>query len=234
MMRKIPTEKNLARLYYELGRIGARSVGEKKKWDYRWKDPESLLALACDWSRFDPRLLEVLVEYGLNHWRQIRPQTLRANMRQMETPQTVGVVASFIQTARPEDKEAEAFWNYVTFDLKPVSPQFYFRDLYTPGSRLARRAALESLAEFRAWGFLARAMIVVDPATKRTVGTWNQEARFNMLRRLFSEQKQIQISDYLEELNHTLSRQQALLDLKSLGAKQKEKGRGAYWVFPFD
>lgn len=232
MKGKIPTYEDLARLYYELGRIGARAVGEKKKWAYRLEDVESLLALACEWSRFDPRLLEVLVEYGLHHWQELRPQALREKMKTMETPQTVGVIASFVQSARPDDKEIQAFWDYLTFGLKPVSPQFYFRDLYAPGSRLARRAVLESLAEFKAWGFLARARIVVDTATKKTVGTWDQEARLNILRRLFSEKKQIQVSDYLEELNHTFSRQQALLDLKSLGAKQKEKGRGAYWVFP--
>lgn len=231
MKHKIPTEKDLARLYYELGQIGARSAGEKKKWDYRLKDVESLLVLACDWSRFDPRLLEILVEYGLNHWREIRPQVLREKMGVMEMPQTIGVVVSFIQTARPEDKELQAFWNYVTFDLKPVPPQFYFRDLYAPGSNLARRATLESLAEFKEWGFLARERIIVDSVTKKTAGTWDQPARLNILRRLFSQNKQIQISDYLEELHHSISRQQALLDLKALGAKQKEKGRIAYWVF---
>lgn len=231
MKTSIPTQGDLARIYYELGQKGARTVGEKKKWAYSVKNLESLFALACEWSRFDPRLLEVLVEYGLHHWKEIRPQRLREEMRKMTTPQTVGVVASFIQTTLSEDKEALAFWNYVTLGLKPVSPQFYFRDLYTPGSTLARRAALESLSEFKEWGFLARERIVIDSATKKTIGTWNQEARLNILKRLFSKKRQLQISDYLEEISHTVSRQQALLDLKALAAKQKGKGRTAYWVF---
>ena len=192
---------------------------------------ESLFALGCDWSRFDPRLLEVLVDFGLHHWKELHPQKLREKMREMETPQTVGVVASFIQTTSPQDKEMGVFWDYVLFNLKPLSPQFYFRDLYTPGSTLANRAASESLTEFKEWGFLSRERIVVDPSTKKTVGTWDQPARFNILRRLFTQKKHLQISDYLEELHHTISRQQALLDLKSLGAQQKEKGRIAYWIF---
>ena len=231
MTDKIPTESDLARLYFELGQIGARSVGEKKKWNIRLTDAESFLALACDWSRFDPRLLEILVEYGLNHWQKIRPQLLREKMKAMETVQTVGVVASFIKSARPDDKELQAFWGYVTFDLNPVASQFYFRDLYAPGGNLARRAASETLAELKEWGFLARERIIVDSATKKTVGTWDQKSRLNILKRLFSKQHHLQISDYLEELHHSISRQQALNDLKSLGAKQKEKGRIAYWVF---
>lgn len=231
MKELIPTTNDLARLYYELAQVGARAVGEKKKWSITVKDAESLFTLAAQWSRFDPRLLEILVEFGLRHWKNLRPQRLREAMKEMETPQTIGVITAFIQTASDWEKEISAFWNYVTEGFKPAPFQFYFRDLYLPGSPLAQRAVLESLSEFKEWGFLARERIVVDPITKKSVGTWDQTARAHILKRLFFQKKQLQISDYLEEIHDTISRQQALLDLKALGARQKQQGRSAYWIF---
>jgi len=217
-------------LYYELGKMGARSVGQKKKWPYRYSQLEGLFTLAAEWSRFDPRLLEVLVQYALDHWKDLNPQRLRALTKKMETPQTMGVIATFVQTANPQDTELILFWNYITEGLKPVESQYYFRDLYLPGSGLAQRAARESLYEFKKWGFLGRERLIIDPTTKKTIGTWDQVARLNILKRLLGNQKKLQISDYLEALKHSISRQQALLDLKASGARQTKGGRSSYWT----
>ena len=224
-----PTQNHLSRLYYELGKIGARSVGAKRPWRHPPENREALFALACDWSRFDPRLLQVLVEYGLRCWKTLSPQRLRESMHQMETPQTVGVVAAFIQSTQSSDSERILFWDYVTADLEGVPPQFYFRDLYPPGSRSAERAAKESLDEFSRWGFLGRERVIVNTQTRQGAGRWNSGARLNILRRLFQEHKSLRISDYLEELSHSISRQQALLDLKKVGARPEGKGRSAKW-----
>ena len=225
----IPTSAHLSRLYYELGRWGARSVGEKKKWRYRFETKEELIAVAADWSRYDPRLLQILVQWGLESWTTWHPVLIRSVMKRMTTPQTVGVVAGFMTTANPLDRELELFLNYLIADLKPVSPQFYFFDLYLPGSRLAERAAKESLEEFKQWGFLSRERVLIDAKTKRGVGSWDPESRRHILKRLFQRRRQIQISDYLEELQYSISRQQALLDLKNLPAKPHGEGRSAFW-----
>ncbi len=225
-----PTLSHLSRIYYELGKIGARAVGEKKRWPYAFEKKEELFTLAADLSRFDPRLLEILVQYGKDHWQNLSPQLLRASMKKMEMPQTLGVIASFIQTALPEDKECRLFWNYVTAGLLPVETQFYFRDLYSPGGEQGLQTAKESLAEFKQWGFLGKGSLVIDPATRKTIGTWDQASRLNILRRLLKEKRRLQISEYLEELRFTVSRQQALLDFKLSKAKQKGQGRSAYWT----
>lgn len=225
-----PTIQHLSRAYYELGRIGARSVGEKRAWPYRFKGREELLTLAAELSRWDPRLLEILVQYGKEHWQHFSPQKLRHGMKKMEAPQTIGVIAAFIRTANPKDKECRLFWDYVTDGLVPVETQFYFRDLYAPAGRSAERAARESLAEFKQWGFLGKARIVIDPVTKKTIGTWDQTSRLNILRRLLQERKKLRISEYLAEIDFSISRQQALLDLKFSKAKPEGEGRSACWT----
>ena len=225
-----PTQNFLARLYYELEKMGARSVGEKKKWPYKMAEKEELFALAADWSRFDPRLLEVLVCFALSHWQTMIPQKIRNYCEQMRSPETIGVIASFIQTAKPKEHELNLYWQYVTANLKPVPAQFYFHDLYLPGSLLAEKAMKESLMEFKQWGFFSRERIIVDSSTKKTAGTLDQESRLNILKRLMKQQKKIQISDYLLSIEQGVSRQQALLDFKALKAKQKGEGRGSYWT----
>ena len=225
-----PSLKELSRLYYELSKIGARSVGANNKWAYVLKDKESLFALAADWSRFDTRLLQILVNYGAQHWQDLKPQNLRVAMQTMAAPQTVGVIASFIKQTKPHDLESELFWAYVIAGLNPVPTQFYFMGLYSPGGVLAEKASTESLKEFKAWGFLGRETIVIDSQERKSVGSWERISRLNILKRILTEKKQIQLSDYLEELKYSLSRQQALIDFKSLKLKQKGKGRGAYWA----
>lgn len=229
-MKSPPTPDHLSRIYYELGKIGARSVGEKKKWTYTPHSKEELFILGADWSRFDPRLLEILVQFGATYSDNLNPQRLRFLMKKMETPQTVGVISSFIQTAKPEDTELNLFWNYVTENLKPVEHQFYFRDIYSPAGRLSERAVRESLQEFKKWGFLGRERLRINPADGTTIGSMDSDSRLNVLKRLFAEQKEIQISDYLKAIGHSISRQQALLDLKRTNAIPKGKGRSAYWV----
>ena len=230
MKRTAPTPKHLARLYYELGRIGARSVGEKLRWPFGSLTPEALFTLAADWSRWDPRLLEILVQYGIEHWRDLNPQQLREKLRTMEMPQTLGVIASFIQTAKSEESELLFFWNYVVQGIEPAPSQFYFCNLHQPGSPRAERTARESLSEFKQWGFLGLERVITDSKTKKSVGTLPVDSRLNLLRRLFKQKTSIQISDYLEALKNSISRQQALLDLKALPAKQHGKGRSAHWM----
>lgn len=219
-----PTIDHLSRAYYELAEIGACSVGLKKKWPYHPSDRQELFALAADLSRWDPRLLEVLVQFALDHWIDLIPQKLREKMKGMQTPQTIGVIASFVKVAAPMDSERNFFWEYVAKGLIPVKPQFYFLGLHHPGGTLAQRSAKESLIQFKEWGFLGRERVL-------GVGTWDQGARLNILRRQFLNKKQLLVSEYLDELDQTLSRQQAILDLKLLGAKPSAKGRSSYWVF---
>lgn len=225
-----PTDSHLRRLYYELGKIGARSVGRKEKWPYRIEQPETLLALAADWTRHDPRLLEVMLQFALSGWQAWKPQEIREASKKMETPQTWGVIAGFVQAAKPEDMELGYFWEYVVRGLKPVADQYYFFDLYTIGGEFSRQATRESLQQFRDWGFFGKERIIIHPQTKEEVGHWGQNERLNILRRLFRKTPSLKVADYLREICHTVSRQQAIQDLRKVGGHATGSGRGSVWV----
>lgn len=229
MIFEPPTTAHLSRMYFELAKIGAMSAGEKKPWAYKIKDREELIALACDMSRFDPRLVDILVGYFIRHSRELNPARLRSYYSKMKSPQTVAVITEFMAGEIHED-EAVFFIQYLCMGLKPVNYQFYFYNLYSPGGTLAQRAAEEGIYEYRKWGFFARERPVVDPTKKRCVGSFNSISRRNILKRLIGEKKEIGLKDYLEALEYSVSRQQALSDIKNSGlAKCVGMGRGAKW-----
>lgn len=229
MILQTPTAAHLSRMYFELAKIGAMSAGERKPWPHKINNREELIALACDMSRFDPRLVDILVEYFINHWRELNPAKLRSCYSKMKTPQTVAVTAEFL-AGESNEEEAQFFVRYLCMGLKPVSHQFYFYNLYSPGGTLAARAVEEGISEYRKWGFFARERPVVDLAGKKSAGSFDSVSRRNILKRLIGEKKEIGLKDYLEALEHSVSRQQALSDIKKSGlVKRVGSGRGAKW-----
>ena len=232
MLTSIPTEDHLARLYFELGEIGAECVGDEKPWPYHPKSTEELLCLAADMSRHDPRLMTILVKFLNDHWSGVNPQALRNFYTEMKTPQTIAVLAEFVLCVCSDDDERRYFFEYLQRGFTPVATQFYFHHLYSPGGTLAKRAATKSLAEYKRWGFLATEAPVIDEAGRKSLGTLDAATRKNILYDLMKERKRITISEYLDVLDNKISRQQALLDLKGAKwARRAGRGRGAYWRF---
>ncbi len=226
---QIPTHQHLERAYYELQKIGARAVGHRSAWSYHPKTNEELLALCAEMSRFDPRLFGILVDYLAQNWKRVNPLLLRQAMQKFETPQAWGVMGEMISSLQPSS-ETVYFFEYVTRNLAPVSPQLYFINYYLPGSHLMQKAALEPLEEFFKWGFLARERPVIHGEKRISAGYWGNYARTNILKRLLTQNQDITLGSYLQALDHTISRQQALNDLKNFpGLKLKGKGRGGMW-----
>lgn len=222
MLKQIPTDVHLSRIYYELAKAGASCAGEKKAWPYEPKNIEELIALACDMSRFDPRLVDILVDFLSRHWGDVDPAKLRRSYKDMQMPQTVAVIGEFLLQA-VKDEDAHFFVSYLSMGLDPAPVQFYFRNLYSIGGRLAQRAAEEGIHEYKKWGFLAceRPM---------SIGTFDRNSRRNVLHRLLKERGEISLKDYLAAVQFSISRQQALLDIRSSGAASVSgAGRGAKW-----
>lgn len=230
MLQGPPDEKTLSRVYYELSQLGAQASGAKEAWPYHPNSNEELLAIAAELSRYDPRLLGILVEYFHKHWRKIRPQMLRECYPRMSAPQTLALIAEFAKIAEP-DPEARYFMEYLQRGLKPLPSQLYFRDLYSPGGALSKRSIEESLAEYKKWGFLGRESPTIDVFRKKNVGSLDASSRRNILRKLFETKKEIRMADYLKALPHPVTRQQALLDLKEIARlRNRSFGVGARWV----
>lgn len=230
MLLSPPTTSHLSRMYYELSRLGARCVGMPKKWPYGVLTHEQLLALAAEMSRYDPRLFGIVTEYTFHNWKTGNPYQIRQILKDMQWPQTLCVVYDFVASAT-SDKECRFFYEYITRDVLPVTPQLFYLNIYPPGSHSMRRAVQEPIQEYLDWGYLARERPIIHGKQRQTLGHWGPQARKNIIRRIITQKRSISLSDYLETLDHTISRQQALFDLKeSPWVKAKGKGRGSFWV----
>lgn len=226
-----PSDNHLARLYFELALHGAISQGEAKRWPYKPKSIEELFCLAAMMSRYDPRLVTILTSFLADHWQRLNPYTIRTFYPIMKTSQTVAVLAEFLLHSKTIESEFRFFLEYLQRGLTPVPSQLYFLHLYTPGGHLLQRAIDMPLAEYKRWGFLAREAPVIDRVLRHPLGQHDKASRKNILRRLFASHKRVLLADYLQALEHRISRQQALSDMRAFpNTRRIGRGRGSAWA----
>ncbi len=229
MLKRIPTLNDLSRVYYELAQWGAPAIGTKKPWPYTVDSLEGLLALACDMARHDPRLFGILIIFLKDSWVKSNPLKLRNELKRCQTPQVIGVIGEFVKS---ENKNAEVkyLFDYLTKGLKPIVWQLFFKGTYPPGSSHFEKIARKSLKEYRKWGFLSMERPVVDLRTKRQVGSLARENRLRILESIIHEKDKVTLKEYLQAVDHSISRQQALSDIKSVKKlKPVGHGRNAHW-----
>lgn len=230
LLTHVPSEAEVERLYFELAQIGAPSVGRKRAWRYRPRSLEALIALAGEMLRYDPRLLTILLQYVLAHWSELNPLSLRKQLQEMRWPQALLVVFEFAK-AETEETELRHFADYLAAGFRRVEPdERFFMDAERPASRVAVRRVGRNLAPYARWGFVGYERPVVDPITKRAVGRYDARTRLQILTELLERRGEVSLSEYLESVDHAISRQQALADLKKhKGLRVHGHGRGARW-----
>ena len=231
MLKEMPTEDHLARMYYELAKHGAIGVGDDRAWPYDPQNLEDLFCLGAEMSRHDPRLFDILVTFLNKYWKGINPVHLRSHYPRMRTPQTIAVMAEFLLGQQVIPDEKRYFLEYLQEGLEPVPLQLFYEHLYRPGGNLMRSAVETSLREYKRWGVLGREAPLLDEAGRRTIGSRDADSRRNILLGLLEKRRRIRLSDYIEALDNRISRQQALIDMKSVeGVRLEGRGPGARWV----
>ncbi len=227
----IPTEDDLARLYYELAQLGAPALGDKRAWTYCAQNKEDLIALASELSRYDARLMTILVQWLQKEWHTLNPLKLRHSMKTLRYPQTVCVVFTFLKMVT-EDREFELLIDYVCASWTRVDPaERYFISGARPASHMAKRETNRNLSAYAHWGFIGTERPVANPINKAQVGRYDSFSRTRILLALAKERRSFALNDYLEALDGTISRQQALADLKRTDfLKLTGHGRGARWT----
>lgn len=230
MLKQIPTEKHLSRMYYELSMFGGVCVGERCAWPYKFRNIDELFCLAADMSRYDPRLFSALVRFLSENWGKLNPTAIRSFYPVMSTPQTIAVMAEFLLNSSYPNNEARYFLKYLQQGISKLPTQFYFHNLYLPGGNLMQRAIDSPLSEYKKWGFIAREAPILDDETRRPIGSHDAATRKNILLGLLSGGKSIKLANYLDAMNGSISRQQALIDIRAVpGVRRLGHGRGASW-----
>jgi hypothetical protein len=202
----------LARLYHELGRLGARAEGRRAPWRHGAPAPEELLVLAAQAARRDPRLLWVLVELLATSWERFHPLLLRRAARRARWPAALGVALEFARAAA-RDEELDDVAAFVMAGLGPAGGERFFLGTRAFAGELARRDVEESLAEYRRWGFFGREVPFAKELGTAARGTLGPAERRNLLRRLAGRPGGVTLASYLAALEGRASRRQASRDL---------------------
>lgn len=225
-----PTQAELERLYFELAQVGATSVGQKRPWRYRPASVEALIALAGEMLRYDARLLSILVQLFLARWQDLQPLSLRRELHKLRWPQALLVALEFAKDAS-DDPEFRYFAEYIAAGFESVEPaERFFMDAERPGSRMAERRMGRNLAAYARWGFVGSERPIADPVTKRALGRYDARTRRAILHELIERRGELHLADYLDAVDHAISRQQALADLRSSSELRVQgHGRGAKW-----
>ncbi len=217
----------IAALYAALGDLGASAGGDAGALARLPRSAEERLALACEASRFDPRLLGVVVDLVGRSWRAFDPVRLRAALRAIPSPATFGVVAEFALHL-PQDEDRAGFLSFLTLGLRPAAPQLFFVGLYAPGGRLMRAAADRARSEYERWGYLAREVPYPKDSPRRRLRGYSPRVRRTILHGLLSTGRPVRMAEYLDSVERTITRQQALVDLCAVpGLLRRGHGRGA-------
>jgi hypothetical protein len=180
--------------------------------------------------RYDARLLSILLQFFLQQFTRINPLRLRERMRAMRWPQALLVVFEF---AKGETRDAELRYlaDYLAAGAVRIEPsERFFLDVERPASRMALRRLGRNLAAYARWGFIGQERPVADPITKRAVGRYDARTRMQILSELIERRGELSLADYLAAIDHAISRQQALADLRHHpGLHLEGHGRGARW-----
>jgi hypothetical protein len=205
-------ERELARLYHELARAGARVEGRRTPWRHGAPSREELVLLAAQAARHDPRLLWVVVEWLARDYAKVNPLLLRRSARTARWPAALGVALEFARRAAPSS-ELEDYARFVTAEMVPARGERFFRGTHAFGGALARRDAEESLAEYKRWGYFAREAPFAKELGTAARGTLERNERLNLLRRLAERPGGVALPDYVDALRGAVSRRQAQRDL---------------------
>ena len=219
--------KERASLYYELGKLGAFCGGEPLVRHFENLTANQLLSIACEESRFDPRLLGILIDYFSKHYRQINPFGLAKAIQKIATPQTLGVISEFAKKTH-SSSDLKAFFDIVLRDIHPSPIQIYFNTQVRPRVKIITKKILYTPNEFRKWGFFSD----IDPylkefRPKKAYWTFTSKDRQKILDDLMAQGEKFRMKDYLRALGGSITRQQAFIDLKNRkDLKKIGKNRG--------
>ncbi len=187
---------------------------------------ESAVALYSQWARFDPRLAEIWVKFIAASWQSLNPIALRSELIQLPWPGVAGVLLEFSKRAISGDRGLFNAWmNLVLHGLPPGDWEQFFIGQHKPGGKAMFDDARFSLAEYRKWGYLGRAILFNKQRLPKDVAAHGPRAgtthtmdfgtRIEVIRSLLEKAPSLTARDYREATENAISARQAERDLLS-------------------
>jgi len=184
---------------------------------------QTITHVSCDsiaqfgqWSRFDPRLGEILVKYLAVHWKEINPSELNGAFRKQPWPSVLGPLLEFSYQLQPkENKPTYKLWKQIcTSHFEKAHWEQYYIGMRRIAGKLMFEDAQFACQEYLRWGYLSREVLVNKAQggvhRHRSLST---ETRMRLLKKLSESHQRVTTHQYLEMLSFCISRRQAERDL---------------------
>ena len=150
-----------ATLYHLLGKNGAFCGGERRSDLFNnWALPDLLVA-ASEESRYDPRLMGILIHFFTQNYRKLNPFELHERLKEIPTPQTMGVIGEFAQRVDCNTDLCH-FFELVLSKVEKAPYQAYYISQTRPRPLKMYETIKYTPSEFKNWGFWSQ----MDPFLK--------------------------------------------------------------------
>lgn len=167
------------------------------------------------YSRFDPRLAEILVSFFSKVWARLNPIDFRNELNQRSLGAICAVLLEFTPKQLGQSGERDLFlcWkNLVVHGLEKRRGELFFIGIWKIGGSLMQQEAFFPTAEYERWGFLGRANL----CPKTTSLDFSVTVRKQILENLFRSGQAISSVDYWNAIGRCISLRQAERDLQRL------------------
>ncbi len=182
-------------------------------------------------ARFDPRLMEILIDYGFSNWQKWNPIKLKQNEYKMHQPALLGIYFELL-SALIQDEGFTILAKMIQANIKKAPGEIFYFGIHPFDPVMARLLVHESHSVFQRWGFYEPDLPISKSKQKKFNFSKAKKAdRMKILDQLILQKKYIQMGHYEEILgknNFSVSRRTLELDLcghPKLQSRGKTKGR---------
>jgi hypothetical protein len=201
-LHKKPTPHSLLKAYNQLQ--SSKQISEDE------------CILYAQWSRFDPRLGEILVQYLTQNWQQLNPMVLRQKNQNAPCPQALAVIFEHVKHNKLQEAQIfHHFFHLCVDGIKPAPYQSYTIGLFQPGGMQLFLRALRPHPFYSKWGFYESTPLYTKWAQVPQRTFLDRATRKRILREILKTKKQIKASDYIEACHYAIHPRQAERDLRS-------------------
>lgn len=217
----IPIQSDLLEAYNEL--LANQAITNKK------------LALYSQWTRFDPRLAEIMTSYLSQNWLRFSAVELHKQILKQPWPQALSVLLDFAESKLRNTRSRKDFsffslWKKtVTYRIPPAHGEQYYIGVESFAGKRMQKMAGESLPEFTRRGYLAKDAPINKNIEYPKIPRGPKE-RQKWIKETLKKQNKISVTQYLSSLNFTISRRQAERDLADSGLQPKGFTRSRFYL----
>jgi hypothetical protein len=179
------------------------------------------LVLWSQWSRFDPRLAEMLVARLSASWASFNPIDVQEALRDAPWPAALGVLLEQVRiyglSQRAERKRYQSWLSCAMVSILPARGELFFIGQRAFAGKLALADAEFSLRSYRRWGYFGREVLLNKASAREPSTAIAPRVRRRVLLQILRRKSAITVSDYMTALRGAVSRRQAQIDLKNAG-----------------